>query len=356
MKFLIPLLVVFFVTISSIEGSRILIAAPFGTKSHQNVYVPLTTELVRRGHHVTVITNYASDELTKLDNVRQIWIEKLVYNTSHFPNLFETIKDPSTKHQMTFKSLNVFFTFPRMITEGTYEDPQVQQLMATDNFDLVMFTEGCSLSCYPFGWHFKSPMIVLSPNILFPGRAQSLGDDEHLSYIPFLFSSLTGKMTLSQRIVNVMLSKFYLFVAHNFHVGTVESIVRRLVNPECPPLLDIEKNISLIFTNSHDSFNYPRTLPPQVIEVGGLHCRPANPLPDDLEKFVSSSDAGFILFAVGSTLKMEEMPEEIVLSFFKAFSRLPQRVIWQWKGKVRTDLPKNVLAIPWLPQQDLLGS
>jgi glucuronosyltransferase len=49
------------------------------------------------------------------------------------------------------------------------------------------------------------------------------------------------------------------------------------------------------------------------------------------------------------------MPEELILSFIKAFSRLPQRIIWQWKGKVRTDLPANVLPVPWLPQQDLLG-
>lgn len=75
-----------------------------------------------------------------------------------------------------------------------------------------------------------------------------------------------------------------------------------------------------------------------------------------MEAFVSSSpDAGFILFAVGSALKMSDMPEEMVQSFIKVFSRLPQRVIWQWKGTPRSDLPSNVLAIPWLPQQDLLG-
>ena len=50
------------------------------------------------------------------------------------------------------------------------------------------------------------------------------------------------------------------------------------------------------------------------------------------------------------------MSEEMAQSFIKAFSKLPQRVIWQWKGTPRSDLPSNVLAIPWLPQQDLLGT
>lgn len=162
------LLVAFFVTISPvtlIDGSRILIAAPFGTKSHHNVYVPLSKEFVRRGHHITFITNYVNDELASLDNVRQIWIEKLVYDTSLFPNLFETIKDPSLKLRSAFKAINIFLTFPKMIAEGTYEDPQVQQLMATENFDLVMFSEACGMTCYPIGWHFKAPMIAISPNI-----------------------------------------------------------------------------------------------------------------------------------------------------------------------------------------------
>jgi glucuronosyltransferase len=54
-------------------------------------------------------------------------------------------------------------------------------------------------------------------------------------------------------------------------------------------------------------------------------------------------------------LPMEKMAEDLAQSFIQTFARLPQKVIWQWKGKVRSDLPANVLAIPWLPQQDLLG-
>jgi len=75
-----------------------------------------------------------------------------------------------------------------------------------------------------------------------------------------------------------------------------------------------------------------------------------------LDAFVSnSSDAGFILFAIGSTLRMEDMPEHMMQSFVRAFARLPQRVIWQWKGTPPLALPDNILPQAWLPQQDLLG-
>ena len=76
----------------------------------------------------------------------------------------------------------------------------------------------------------------------------------------------------------------------------------------------------------------------------------------DLDQFVSSAgDAGFILFAIGSLIPMNEMPEYIVQAFIKNFARLPQRVIWQWQGKPRDDLPENILPISWIPQQDLIG-
>ena len=52
---------------------------------------------------------------------------------------------------------------------------------------------------------------------------------------------------------------------------------------------------------------------------------------------------------------MNDMPIEMLNSFVEVFSRLPQRVIWQWKGEQKMDLPANIMTVGWLPQQDLLG-
>ncbi len=62
-----------------------------------------------------------------------------------------------------------------------------------------------------------------------------------------------------------------------------------------------------------------------------------------------------MVFAIGSALDMNEIPDAILQSFISVFSRLPQRVIWQWKGKPRLNMPPNVKTIAWIPQQDLLG-
>lgn len=80
------------------------------------------------------------------------------------------------------------------------------------------------------------------------------------------------------------------------------------------------------------------------------------PAKQELEEFVSSSEAGFIVFAIGSVLDMNKIPDHIIESFIAAFSRLPQRIIWQWKGQPKYAMPANIKNVAWLPQQDLIGS
>lgn len=51
-----------------------------------------------------------------------------------------------------------------------------------------------------------------------------------------------------------------------------------------------------------------------------------------------------------------EMPERILDIFKRVFSRIPQKVIWQWRNPDKDlKMPSNVLVSNWLPQQDVLG-
>ena len=62
------------------------------------------------------------------------------------------------------------------------------------------------------------------------------------------------------------------------------------------------------------------------------------------------------MFGVGSAIRMNDMPENVIDAFVRTFARLPHRVIWQWRGSTpRHNLPGNIKTVDWLPQQDLLG-
>lgn len=337
------------------DGSRILVTAPYGTKSYHNMYVPIVMELIQRGHHVTVITNYENKQLAQTVNVRQIVIDQLQVDLSAYPNAFEALLNPLVMLRALNIAVRSMFSTPPKITQVMYDDQRIQDLIANDRFDLIFVSILSNAASYPLAWHFQAPMILLTPNAVFPGLMASLGDDERPSYVPFFMTSFTDRMNLFQRILNTLVTDSYSYFIHQWYHTTSQSIIQQRGLPDCPSLYELEKNIALAFVNTHPAVNYPRTYPPLIVEVGGMNCRPARPLPPDLDRFVSSHEDGFILFAVGSMLPMEMMSDQLIRAFALTFASLPQRVIWQWKGRPLENLPANVMALPWLPQQDLLG-
>nr|XP_053656172.1 UDP-glucosyltransferase 2-like isoform X2 [Cherax quadricarinatus] len=125
--------------------------------------------------------------------------------------------------------------------------------------------------------------------------------------------------------------------------------------PDLPPLLDLERNMSMMFVNTYFSVGMPVPLLPSQVEVGAIHCRPANPLSQELESWITGAGSpGVIYFSLGSFTKFTNIPVQYRDVFVQAFRRLPQRVIWKYDGDLE-DVPDNVMIRKWLPQQDILG-
>lgn len=64
---------------------------------------------------------------------------------------------------------------------------------------------------------------------------------------------------------------------------------------------------------------------------------------------------GVIYFCLGSLLQARTMPVEKRNAFLKAFSQIPQRVLWKYE---EDDLPgktDNIMIRKWMPQRDILG-
>ncbi|XP_076721326.1 UDP-glucuronosyltransferase 2B31-like isoform X3 [Callospermophilus lateralis] len=99
---------------------------------------------------------------------------------------------------------------------------------------------------------------------------------------------------------------------------------------------------------------FPRPLLPNFDFVGGLHCKPAKPLPKEMEEFVQSSgENGIVVFSLGSMVS--NMPEEKANIIAFALAQIPQKVIWRYQGKKPDKLGPNTLIYNWIPQNDLLG-
>ena len=113
--------------------------------------------------------------------------------------------------------------------------------------------------------------------------------------------------------------------------------------------------IDLLLFASHHVTHSPAVLAPNTIEVGGIHCRPGQPLPPHLRTILDSHPEGVVYVSFGSTVKPSQMGEEKMAVFLETFARLNQTVIWKWDGEEMAGLPSNVVLQSWLPQQDLLA-
>ncbi|CAG03164.1 unnamed protein product, partial [Tetraodon nigroviridis] len=93
---------------------------------------------------------------------------------------------------------------------------------------------------------------------------------------------------------------------------------------------------------------------PNVVYMGGFQCKPAKPLPEHLEEFAQSSgEHGLIIMSLGTFIA--ELPPDLADEIAAAFAKLPQKVIWRYKGAKPATLGNNTLLVDWMPQNDLLG-
>ncbi|XP_021017480.1 UDP-glucuronosyltransferase 2B17-like isoform X2 [Mus caroli] len=105
---------------------------------------------------------------------------------------------------------------------------------------------------------------------------------------------------------------------------------------------------------SYWDLEFPHPTLPNIDYVGGLHCKPAKPLPKDMEEFVQSSgDHGVVVFSLGSMVS--NMTEEKANTIAWALAQIPQKVLWKFDGKTPATLGHNTRVYNWLPQNDLLG-
>ena len=80
------------------------------------------------------------------------------------------------------------------------------------------------------------------------------------------------------------------------------------------------------------------------IMIGPLNVKNAQPLPSDLEEFISNSgDNGFIICSFGSMVASSLQREKVDM-LATAFGKLKQRVVWRIKG-INFRVIENVFSI-----------
>ncbi|XP_040602524.1 UDP-glucuronosyltransferase 2B31-like isoform X3 [Mesocricetus auratus] len=119
-------------------------------------------------------------------------------------------------------------------------------------------------------------------------------------------------------------------------------------------LMEIMGKADIWLIRTYWDLEFPHPVLPNFDFVGGLHCRPAKPLPKEIEDFVQSSgEHGVVVFSLGSMVG--NLTEERANVIAAGLSQIPQKVLWRFEGKKPDTLGSNTRLYKWIPQNDLLG-
>lgn len=147
-------------------------------------------------------------------------------------------------------------------------------------FDVIIMDIISSPCYYPFVELFGyPPTIATSPFGISPFVAEIFGINLESSEIPHFAYKVFPPMTFFERMINYFINLYELKIKSEAW-NTIKNILSDFYGRDMSHILDIERNFSILLPNYDPVLDYPRSLPPNVIPVGGLHCKRAKTLPE----------------------------------------------------------------------------
>nr|XP_060510918.1 UDP-glucuronosyltransferase 2A3 isoform X3 [Panthera onca] len=174
-----------------------------------------------------------------------------------------------------------------------------------------------------------------------------------LSYVPVDVAALSERMTFLERVKNLMFSIFFDFWIQQYDTQLWDQFYSDALGRPTT-LCEVMGKAEIWLIRTYWDFEFPRPYLPNFEFVGGLHCKPAKPLPKEMEEFVQSSgEDGIVVFSLGSMVR--NLSDEKANLIASALAQIPQKVLWRYKGKKPATLGANTRLYDWIPQNDLLG-
>lgn len=172
------------------------------------------------------------------------------------------------------------------------------------------------------------------------------------SYVPASPMPYSDHMTFSERVKNFLTNLASSALSEVFWALTLNGLYSEALGYPTTVCESVGR-ADLWLIRTFWDLETPKPLPPNFRYVGGLHCKPANPLPEDLESFVSSAEHGVVVVTFGSMITQLTSDRAEVIA--TALSNLQQKVIWRYSGPTPQSLGSNTKLLDWIPQNDLLG-
>ncbi|XP_004703230.1 UDP-glucuronosyltransferase 2A2 isoform X2 [Echinops telfairi] len=277
-------------------------------------------ELIKRNHSVTVLASSATLFInSKMDSPVNFEVIPVSFKKRHIDALIEHMIMLWIDHRPTpltlwafykelGKLLDTFFQINIQICEGVLNNPKLMTKLQKGGFDVLVadpVTICGDLVALKLGIPFMYTL-RFSPASTVERHCGKI--PAPTSYVPAALSELTDQMTFGERVKNTLSYPLQDYIFQSYW-GEWNSYYSKVLGKPTT-LCETMGKAEIWLIRTYWDFEFPRPYLPNFEFVGGLHCKPAKPLP---------------------------------------------KVLWRYKGQKPATLGANTRLYDWIPQNDLLG-
>ncbi|KAI4876442.1 hypothetical protein NFI96_010327 [Prochilodus magdalenae] len=238
----------------------------------------------------------------------------------------------------------------QLVVEMFENQALMEELRAT-RYDVALIDPGIPAGVLVA--HKLELPIVFNVRWITSGEGHFLTAPSPISYVPASGCAVSDQMTFGERVKNALHYILNLCADHFIVSPPYNALMTRYFGPDAN-FYHLLQSVDLWLMRVDFVFEFPRPIMPNFVYIGGFQCKPAKPIPAELQTFVDGSgEHGIIIMSLGTLVK--GLPIAITSEIAAAFAQLPQRVIWRHLGERPNNLGNNTLLVKWLPQNDLLG-
>ncbi|EDW03361.1 GH10546 [Drosophila grimshawi] len=329
---------------------KVLGLFPHPGVSHFHFFQPLMQALAEAGHDVHVVSHfplknptvrYKDYPLTGMDKLTNSVDLKMFDNRAFYTLYFEFF---------------MLYEWGKQACNLTLRSDALHEVLRrrAGYYDVIIVEQFNSDCMMGVAHQLQAPVIALSSSAMMPWYFENMGVPIIPSYIPCLFLGQSQDMNFVGRFANWITFHSFNLMYKMFSIPAADALVQYKFGHETPSVGKLAKNTSVFFVNQHYALSGPKPLPPNVIELGGLHIQKAKPLSDELQRLLDNAEHGVIVISWGSMIRANSLSADKRDGIVRAATRLRQQVIWKWENETLPNKPPNMHVMEWLPQRDIL--
>ncbi|XP_072759090.1 UDP-glucosyltransferase 2-like [Anoplolepis gracilipes] len=353
-----------FVAMSS--SLKILLLQPLASTSHHIWTMKILKGLLHKGHQVHVVSIHEP-------NIKGKLAQNMTYAV--FGDLMKELHESEDYDPNEWENFGIIYTtyflyvhWATPFCEKTIETKEAKELLEMiKNVEFDVIVQDVTLYQCLYGlWEVAKgnpPVVGYIPLGLAPWFKHYIGGPHYPTVRSYAYAAIAKPESLWQKTCNVF---YYLaddFIRHYYYMPNSQKIAERYVGHEIKPLNELEKNMTIILINSHSAFEPGIPLPPNAIEIGGLHAQMIQPTsdeeavtyPESVLEFLDGAKNGAVVISLGTNVNWKSIGLDKLKVVTQALSKLKQRVLWKLDIELPFEVPNNMMIVKWMPQNEILS-